>query len=69
MRLLLRLMPGCRLEIFEDSGHFPFNNHPHRFASNVSEFIETTEPADISEAMMHELIARSTEKVTEADAA
>jgi len=65
----VRLMPGCRLEVFEDSGHFPFNNHPHRFASNVSEFIETTEPADIDEEMMHELIARSAEESVEADVA
>lgn len=63
-----RLMPDCQLEIFEDSGHFPFNNHPHRFARVVSDFIENTEPADINEEHMRQLIARSAEEAAEAEA-
>ena len=65
----VRLMPDCRLEIFEDSGHFPFNNHPHRFASVVGDFIEQTEPADINEEHMRQLIARSAAEQAAKDAA
>ena len=53
------LMPDCQVEIFEDSGHFPFNNHPHRFARVVSDFIAGSEPADINEEQVRKLIARS----------
>jgi len=63
------LMPDCRLEIFEDSGHFPFNNHPHRFADVVSEFMRDTAPADINEEHMRELIARSAMEQAAKDAA
>lgn len=58
----MRLMPDCRLEVFEDSGHFPFNNHPHRFASVVNDFINTTEPADITEEEIRSLISYSAEE-------
>jgi len=63
-----RLMPDCRLEIFEDSGHFLFNNHPHRFASLVAEFIAETEPADINEEDIRQLITHDAEAQAEADA-
>lgn len=65
----IKLMPDCRLEIFDDSGHFPFNNHPHRFASVLGEFIEETAPAEISEQHIRELIAYSAEENAEVDAA
>ncbi len=58
----MRLMPDCRLEVFEDSGHFPFNNHPHRFARVVDDFIDTTEPADITEEEIRSLISHSAEE-------
>src|SRR3954470_598664 len=38
-------MPGSRLEIFEDSGHFPQLHEPVRFARMLVDFIETSEPA------------------------
>jgi pimeloyl-ACP methyl ester carboxylesterase len=38
-------MPGSRLEIFEDAGHLPQEDHPHRFAALLTEFCESTEPA------------------------
>jgi pimeloyl-ACP methyl ester carboxylesterase len=42
-----REMPGSRLEIFEDAGHFPFLEEPERFAEVLGHFIDTTEPAQI----------------------
>jgi len=41
-----RLMPGSRLEIFEDAGHFPQLDDPIRFAAVLREFLEETEPAE-----------------------
>jgi pimeloyl-ACP methyl ester carboxylesterase len=41
-----RLMPGSRLEIFENAGHFPHLDDPVRFAAVLREFLEETEPAE-----------------------
>ncbi|QNS06045.1 alpha/beta fold hydrolase [Streptomyces xanthii] len=41
-------MPGSRLEIFEDAGHFPFRTDPQRFETVLRDFIATTEPAQYS---------------------
>ena len=37
-------VPSSRLEVFEDSGHFPQLDEPKRFVEVLSEFIATTEP-------------------------
>jgi pimeloyl-ACP methyl ester carboxylesterase len=39
-------MPGSRLEVFDDSGHFPFRTDPQRFVGVVEEFLETTAPSE-----------------------
>jgi pimeloyl-ACP methyl ester carboxylesterase len=39
-------MPGSRLEIFEDAGHFPHLDDPIRFAALLRDFLEETEPAE-----------------------
>ena len=39
-------MPGSRLEIFEDAGHFPFHTDPVRFVSLLQDFVATTAPAE-----------------------
>lgn len=39
------LAPGSRLEIFEDSGHFPHLDEPDRFAAVLLAFVADTEPA------------------------
>ncbi|MFF0044395.1 alpha/beta fold hydrolase [Streptomyces mirabilis] len=41
-------MPGSRLEIFQDSGHFPFHTDPQRFLAVLENFIATTEPVSQS---------------------
>jgi pimeloyl-ACP methyl ester carboxylesterase len=43
-------MPGSRLEIFSEAGHFPHLEEPVRFAGVLAEFMEQTEPARIDEA-------------------
>ena len=40
-------LPGSRLEIFEDAGHFPQLYDPFRFARILRDFIETTEPTKL----------------------
>jgi pimeloyl-ACP methyl ester carboxylesterase len=41
------LMPGSRLEVFEDAGHFPHGSEPARFARVLREFVQGTDPAEI----------------------
>jgi len=41
-----RGMPGSRLEIFDEAGHFPQLDDPVRFARVLIEFIESTDPAE-----------------------
>ncbi len=50
-------IPGSRLEIFEEAGHYPHCEDPERFARVVCEFIETTEPSRMSDAEWAELLA------------
>ncbi|HYI44499.1 MAG TPA: alpha/beta fold hydrolase [Actinomycetota bacterium] len=42
------MMPGSRLEIFHESGHFPQEQEPRRFAEVLLDFINSTEPAQLS---------------------
>ena len=55
-RLAHQAMPGSRLEIFEDSGHFPFHDAPERFVEVIDDFIDSTEPADYDEDALRELL-------------
>jgi pimeloyl-ACP methyl ester carboxylesterase len=38
-------IPGSRLEIFEDTGHFPHHQDPDRFVDIVGDFVASTEPS------------------------
>lgn len=40
-------LPGSRLEIFEQAGHFPQLHDPFRFARTLRDFIETTEATEL----------------------
>lgn len=51
-----RGMPGSRLEIFDQAGHFPQLNDPPRFARVLEEFIDHTRPAKLTADSMHELV-------------
>jgi pimeloyl-ACP methyl ester carboxylesterase len=42
-------MPGSRLEVFENAGHFPFQDDPERFAEVLADFIAGTEPAQMDD--------------------
>src|SRR5262249_56696410 len=45
-------IPGSRLEIFENSGHLPFSDHPDRFVEVVERFIDATLPADHDQELL-----------------
>jgi pimeloyl-ACP methyl ester carboxylesterase len=49
-------MPGSRLEVFEDAGHFPHCEAPERFVEVLIDFITSTEPARLSEGRLRELL-------------
>ncbi|MDC2950560.1 alpha/beta fold hydrolase [Streptomyces heilongjiangensis] len=49
-------MPGSRLEIFEDAGHFPFHTDPERFLGVLHDFIGRTRPARFSPEEWRQLL-------------
>jgi pimeloyl-ACP methyl ester carboxylesterase len=46
-RAAQRAMPGSRLELFPDAGHFPYKADPQRFVESLSEFVDGTYPAEV----------------------
>lgn len=55
-RIAHEAMPDSRLEIFEDSGHMPFHDHPDRFVETIERFIDSTEPANFDQRLMASLL-------------
>jgi pimeloyl-ACP methyl ester carboxylesterase len=55
-----RGMPGSRLEVFEDAGHFPQLDDPIHFAQTLVDFVETTEATELefSDADLEDLRQR-----------
>jgi pimeloyl-ACP methyl ester carboxylesterase len=49
-------MPGSRLEIFDDAGHFPFHTDPQRFVALLEDFLTRTHPARWSAEQWRELL-------------
>ncbi len=49
-------MPGSHLELFEHAGHFPFLDDPVGFTRVLDRFFAETEPAQLTTAMMRELV-------------
>lgn len=49
------MLPGSRLEIFEDAGHFPHRDDPARFVDALIDFMTSTEAAQLSVAALREL--------------
>ena len=51
-----RLAPDARIEIFENSGHFPHKDHPERFIEFLTSFIRETQPAVYRRANVRRLL-------------
>jgi pimeloyl-ACP methyl ester carboxylesterase len=49
-------MPGSRLVTFTDCGHFPQIDDPHRFAATLLEFIDETEPSNLTPELWSRLL-------------
>jgi pimeloyl-ACP methyl ester carboxylesterase len=52
-------VPGSRLEVFADSGHFPQLDEPERFLDVLVDFIDSTEPAALSADGWRELLLKA----------
>lgn len=50
-------MPGSRLVIFDDSGHFLHAEEPQRFVESITEFMDTTVAAHLAEAEWRQLLS------------
>lgn len=55
-RVVHRAMPGSRLEIFDDAGHFPHHADPRRFLDVLGDFLDGSEPANYSAAQWRTLL-------------
>jgi len=51
-------IPGSRLEVFADAGHFPHCEAPERFVEALVDFIESTAPARLPEQSWREQLRR-----------
>ena len=49
-------VPGSRLEIFPDAGHFPHLDDPLRFVRLLIDFMESTEPARVDAGRWRKLL-------------
>jgi pimeloyl-ACP methyl ester carboxylesterase len=50
------LAPDARVEVFQDSGHFPHKDHPERFIEFLTSFIRETQPAVYRRANVRRLL-------------
>jgi pimeloyl-ACP methyl ester carboxylesterase len=51
-------MPGSRLELLPEAGHFPQLDDPYHLAAILSDFMESTQPAEVNVQRMRELLLR-----------
>jgi pimeloyl-ACP methyl ester carboxylesterase len=54
--ILAGLAPDARVEVFEDSGHFPHKDHPQRFVDFLTTFIADTQPSVYRRANVRRLL-------------
>jgi pimeloyl-ACP methyl ester carboxylesterase len=57
-----RLVPESRLELFPDAGHFPHLDDPLRFVRLLTDFVETTEPAQLDARDWSRLLRRDADR-------
>jgi pimeloyl-ACP methyl ester carboxylesterase len=55
-------MPGSRFEVFDGAGHFPQLNEPVRFARLLTEFVDSTEPAEVDYHTLRDRILQKQQK-------
>jgi pimeloyl-ACP methyl ester carboxylesterase len=52
-------VPGSRLEVFADSGHFPQLDEPRHFSEVLLDFMDSTEPGELDSAGWRDLLKAS----------
>ncbi len=57
-RIAHEAMPGSRLELFKDAGHFPHQTEPARFAAVLREFLGSTATSSYSVGAWREALRR-----------
>jgi pimeloyl-ACP methyl ester carboxylesterase len=55
-RLAHSAMPGSKLEVFDNSGHFPFRDDPMRFLQVLEDFIDSTPSLSFDEVRWRNLL-------------
>ena len=60
-------MPGSRLELFPEEGHFPFRTDPARFVGLVEDFLATTDPSCWSDDEWRDLLRSGVVSACEQD--
>ncbi|NKY18093.1 alpha/beta hydrolase [Tsukamurella spumae] len=65
--LLHAALPASRLEVFDGAGHFPFRTDPERFLRVLTEFVESTEPARLTQDDLQIALRRDLDLDTEVD--
>lgn len=55
-RRIASLLPAARVEIIDDSGHFPHRDHSREFLRIVQNFLATTQPSPYDQQRMRELL-------------
>jgi len=55
-------VPGSRLEVFPESGHFPQLDEPERFVEVLTRFIESTAPSEFDPGQLRQLLERGDTK-------
>jgi pimeloyl-ACP methyl ester carboxylesterase len=68
-RIAHEMIPGSRLEIFENAGHMPFHDDPARFVEVVERFIDSTEPGDHDPDIMRTEMQTGTRHINPAEPA
>ena len=53
-------MPGSRFVSFEGAGHMPQEAQPHRFASELTDFVDATEPGRLTHDHWQPLLEEET---------
>lgn len=58
-------LPGSRLEIFDDTGHFPHSEHPARFTAALLDFLQTSPPLHTDVESLRRHLRRPRGRTTE----
>jgi pimeloyl-ACP methyl ester carboxylesterase len=53
------MLPNSRVEIFERTGHFPHCEDPDRFVRVLTDFVESTAPARVTDELFARAVAES----------